>query len=191
MSLLPTPSSFTETFVSLNCPEASAFFRWYFQPGMLFQDNMCWWKSARRLRYHEGVDFCGYRAGLGDGEKRVGNDLVPTLYDGVVVKIDDDFLGKTVWNIHESIRCDNLILFSALGHIAPEKALKEGDSLNRDQIVGRIAPRKDGSSLAMHLHLSVFWAPSFFRVERLCWQKLQSIREIQLFDPLSIVSRSA
>ena len=188
---LPTPSSFTETFVALNCPEVSACFRWSFQPGMLFQDNVCWWKPARRTRPHEGVDLCGYHAGIGVRARKVGTDLVPSLYDGVVVQIDDDFLGKTVWMAHESIRNDKLILFSGLGHITPQETLTENAAIGQGEAVGRIAPRKKDSLLAMHLHCSVFWAPPYLQVERLSWQDLPTSKVIRLFDPLAIISRRA
>jgi hypothetical protein len=190
MPITPIASNFTKTYVGFNCPQVSSRFRWSFQPGMLFQDNDCWWKSARRAHPHKGVDFCGFHAGRSDEVRRVGADLVPSLYDGVVIKINDDFLGKTVWIRHRSIRSDQLILFSALGHIIPDKAIAEGSLISQGEAVGRVAPEKKGALLAMHLHLSVFWAPSFFKTERLCWQDLSSSRMIRLFDPLSIISRS-
>lgn len=118
-------------------------------------------------------------------------DLVPSLYDGVVVKINDDFLGHTVWMRHRSIRSDQLVLYSALGHITPQENIAEGRIINQGEAVGRVAPEKKGALLSMHLHLSVFWAPSFFKIERLCWEDLLSSKVIQLFDPLSIISRSA
>lgn len=191
MPLLPEPSSFTEAFVSFNCPESIHRFRWSFQAGMLYQDNGCWWKPARRVHPHEGVDFCGYYAGMRGEVKKVGLDLVPSLYDGIVVRINDDFLGKTVWMKHPAIQCDRLILFSALGHIRPKKTITEGACISQGEEIGRIAPVRKGATIAMHLHLSVFWAPPFLRTERLCWPDLPSNRMIRLLDPLSIISKSA
>jgi len=191
MPFLPEPSSFTETFVSLNCPGEASRFRWSFQPGMLFQDANCWWKPARRVHTHEGVDFCAYHAGQ-DGEvRKVGSDLVPSLYCGEVARIDDDFLGKTIWMKHPAIQCDRLILFSALGHIIPNGTAIEGRTVGKGEEMGRIAPARKGALLAMHLHLSVFWAPPFLRSDRLNWQDLPASRMIRLFDPLSILGRGA
>lgn len=191
MPLTPVASTFTESYVGFNCPEVACLFRWSFQPGMLFQDIGCWWKSAKRAQPHEGVDFCWFHAGRNEEVRRVKADLVPSLYDGVVVKINDDFLGHTVWMRHRSIRSDQLVLYSALGHITPQENIAEGRIISQGEAVGRVAPGKKGALLSMHLHLSVFWAPSSFKIERLCWEDLLSSKVIQLFDPLLIISRSA
>lgn len=191
MLLTPSPSAFTEAFVALNCPELANRFRWSFQAGMLFQDSGCWWKEARRAQQHEGVDFCCYHAGGGRELQKVGLSLVPGLYEGVVLKVIDDFLGQTVWMVHRSIRWERLVLYSALGHIIPDAKISEGRTIGPGETVGRISPEKKGSPLAMHLHLSVFWAPTYLKPERLNWQDLPASRVVRLFDPLSIISKSA
>lgn len=156
---------------------------------MLFQDPGCWWKPARRAHLHEGVDFRGFYEGPGGKVREVSTDLVPSLFDGVVVRINEDFLGRTVWMKHPAVRREKLLLFSAFGHIVPEENITEGQSICQGEAVGRIAPGKKGASLGKHLHMSVFWAPTFLRPEGLNWQDLPASRMIRLFDPLSIVSR--
>ena len=184
-------SSFTPDFVALNYPEEKKSFRWCFLPGMLFQDLPRWWKKGKRTRCHEGADFCRFYAGRKGSARPVrSGDLVPNLFDGVVVKMENDFLASTIWMQHEEIRDGNMVLFSALAHVAPLNGVKEGDAFGQGEAVAAIGRRKDLLPVSMHLHVSVFWAPHYLKASRLGWPQLPALKEIFLFDPLQVISSS-
>lgn len=180
-------SAFTEDFVALNYPEEMESFRWIFLPGMLFQDQATWWKEGRRARCHEGVDFCRFYAGRKGLARQVGADRVPALFDGEVVRVENDFLAQTVWMRHEAIRNGNMMLYSALAHVEPSERTAEGRCFDRGEIAATIGRRKDFSPMAMHLHISVFWAPHFLKASRLDWHQLPGLREISMIDPLRLI----
>ena len=183
-------SPFTQDFTALNYPGDKKSFRWCFLPGMLFLDSASWWKESKRTRGHEGVDFCRFYAGQKCKAGLVGTDLVPALFDGVVVKVEDDFLASTVWMRHEAIQRGNMVLFSALAHVEPLDGVKEGKVCGQGEVVASIGRRRDFLPMSMHLHVSVFWAPHFFKTARLGWPQLPTLKEIALFDPLQLISLS-
>ena len=64
---------------------------------MLFNSTDKWWgDQGKRDKPHEGLDLCLYKD-REDKILRLGeNAKVPVIYDGIVVGIVDDFLGKSV-----------------------------------------------------------------------------------------------
>ena len=185
---MPTRSSFTTDFVSLNYPDQRESFRWCFLPGMLFQDNMSWWKNARRPRFHEGADFCRFYCRNFSTMQVEEGDLVPILFDGVVLKVENDFLASTIWMRHEKIRQGNMVLFSALAHVVPLDGVIAGTAFKQGKAVAAIGRRRDLLEVSMHLHVSVFWAPHYFKTARLGWPTLPTMKEISLVDPLQVIS---
>jgi len=184
----PIPhSSFTEDFVNLNFPQLIDSFCWVFQPGMLFRDPSCWWKEDRRIRRHEGVDFCFYYAG-GDLEpRRVGACRVPGLFGGEVVRTEKDFLASTVWMRHGNIRQGNSVLFSGLAHVEPISGVIAGKICRQGEAVAVVARQREFFPMAMHLHVTLFWAPRFMDSARLGWRRLHELEEISLVDPLRAI----
>jgi len=190
MSEIIHRSTFTQSFVALNYPGETQRFRWCFLPGMLFQDSACWWKESRRWRCHEGVDFCRFYAGGDYSPRFVGADLVPTLFEGEVVKVEDDLLASTIWIRHETISYGNMVLFSALAHVEPAERVRQGTGFGQGEAIATIGCRKDCMPMTMHLHVSLFWAPNFLKISRLSWRQLSTLKEIRLSDPLRVIGLS-
>src|SRR3989339_1498275 len=96
-----TDKRFTESLVRENALDECGFKGWVFYPGMLFNAKDKWWgDQGKRDKPHEGLDLCLYR----DQQDRVfrldEKTKIPALYDGLVVRIFDDFIGKSVMMEH-------------------------------------------------------------------------------------------
>jgi hypothetical protein len=71
-------------------------------PGMAFGAMDKWWgDQGRRERPHEGVDLCLYRDGHGEVRRLGEHARLPAMYDATVVRLCDDFLGRSVMMEHE------------------------------------------------------------------------------------------
>ena len=88
---------FTEFLIQKNALDQGGFKEWVFCPGMLFNSTDKWWgDQGKRDKPHEGLDLCLYKD-REDKILRLGEKAkVPVIYDGIVVGIVDDFLGKSV-----------------------------------------------------------------------------------------------
>ncbi|MBW1780941.1 MAG: hypothetical protein JRL30_09405, partial [Deltaproteobacteria bacterium] len=88
---------FTEILIRENGLNEPGFKEWIFHPGMLFHATGKWWgDKALRHRPHEGLDLLLYRD---QQDKIVSLDKktrIPVMFDGVVVSIIHDFLGRSV-----------------------------------------------------------------------------------------------
>ena len=101
VDFIRTPSlkntRFTEFLIRKNALDKGGFKGWVFCPGMLFNSTDKWWgDQGKRDKPHEGLDLCLYKD-REDKILRLGEKAkVPVIYDGIVVRIVDDFLGKSV-----------------------------------------------------------------------------------------------
>ncbi|NVM22508.1 MAG: hypothetical protein HWN68_12100 [Desulfobacterales bacterium] len=88
-------TGFSEYLVRCNGLDELGFEEWLFHPGMLFGALDRWWADGgNRAKPHEGLDLCLYR-GLGGHNRSLDERTkIPLTYDGEIVKIDDDFLGR-------------------------------------------------------------------------------------------------
>ena len=75
---------------------------------------------------------------------------VLSVYDGIVIKVEDnEVTGKTV-----EIKHDNNIITVYQG--LSEILVREGDSVNQSQVLGKSGISKISSSLGNHLHFEVY-----------------------------------
>ena len=69
------------------------FEEWVLCPGMLFKSSDSWWGIlGKRKKLHEGLDLGFYR---NQKKEIIGFDdstRIPTIYEGVVVGVFNDFL---------------------------------------------------------------------------------------------------
>ncbi len=94
-------SKFTEWIVRENALGRSGFQEWFFYPGMLFNAMNKWWgNQGKRDRPHEGLDLCFYKNRKGRILQLDESTKIPVLYDGVVVQVINDFIGKSVMVEH-------------------------------------------------------------------------------------------
>jgi len=175
---------FTEFLIRENDLGKTGFAGWVFDSNMLFQAHEKWWGDrAARDRLHEGLDFCFFRDLQGALVHLRGNTKIPVMYDGVVVKIMDDFLGKSVVVEHRQVNRRNH-LFTIYGHMVPAQDLPVGRILEEGDIIGALADdRKSKGGPLPHLHVSLFRASATFCCKALNWKDIHT-RDLEMLDPL-------
>ena len=138
-------SGFTEHFIRANGLGKNDFEEWLLCSGMLFKAPNTWWGiQGKRKKLHEGLDLGFYRnqkkeiIGFNDSTK------IPTIYDGVIVGIFNDFLGKSIFVKHEISSADDGTLFTIFGHVNPEKEIYPGMRLEEGEIIASVATEAQG-----------------------------------------------
>jgi murein DD-endopeptidase MepM/ murein hydrolase activator NlpD len=174
-------SGFTERFVRLNNLHRRGFKDWLFQAGMGFTAAEKWWSDhGARPTGHQGVDFAAFL----DDEKREhrleAGLLVPPLFNGKVVQIVDDLLGRTIIVDHAIRDQDDLVLHAFYAHLTPHGTISQGAEIGTDSILGAIAP---GRTCPAHLHISTAWLARDLSLGKFSWQT----SSLQFFDPLEII----
>ena len=110
-----------------NRPRMAGFKQWVFQPGMRFQALQKWWGDrGRRAAAHEGLDLYSFEDGARHDENRGSVHPNPPAFAGHVVKIEPDFLGKSIFMSHAGVTAGGRRLVSAFGHTVPRNSLRTG-----------------------------------------------------------------
>ena len=183
-------SKFIEFMLEHNRPRMDGFQRWLFHPGMLFQAVQKWWgDQGLRAVPHEGLDLYSFEEALGRVQTVDQQTQIPAAFAGQVVKIDQDFLGKSIYIIHAIYTNDGRQLLSAVGHTIPREGLKTGQQVAAGEIIAVVAGFPgEKSNLPPHLHLTFAWVPVDVRVDQLTWKNLGHDPGIRLIDPLAVIS---
>lgn len=189
----PSPdlqSKFMEFMVEHNRPRMAGFKSWVFHPGMLFQALGKWWgDQGPRAVPHEGLDLYSFEI-VGGRVKTVDQQTqIPAAFAGQVVKIDRDFLGKSIYINHAITTAGGRQFLSAVGHTVPRDGLKTGQQVAAGEIIAAVSgfPGRK-SNLPPHVHLTFAWVPKDFRVDQLTWKNLGHDPGITLIDPLTVIS---
>src|SRR5665811_1281727 len=189
----PSPeiqSKLMEFMLEHNRPRMAGFKSWVFHPGMRFQALQKWWgDQGPRAVPHEGLDLYSFETASG-GVKTVDQlTQIPAAFTGQVVKIDRDFLGKSIYISHAIYTADGRQLLSAVGHTVPRDGLETGQQVAAGEIIAAVAgvPGKQ-TNLPPHVHLTFAWVPADFRVDQLTWKNLGHDPGITLIDPLAAIS---
>ncbi len=188
MKFLPKISGRFFDYLLIGNAESLADFQWWlFHPGMLFQSRTQWWgKRGPRNRPHEGLDLCCYANATGRNG-RVGQDFcIPATFTGQIVKIEDDFLGKSIYLGHGIYSPNGRRLFTVYGHTTPRGLLTAGDRVAEGEIIGAVSVLAKKALVRPHLHLTLAWIPPAVPVDRLSWPNLGSDPGITLIDPLIV-----
>jgi hypothetical protein len=185
MPRYPDKTRFTEYFIRANRLDG-VFKEWLFSRGMLFQAIEKWWdEDAPRANPHEGLDFCAY----GDESchvVRLQRDArIPVMYDSTIVKIFDDFIGKSI--IAEHRISGREPLWCIYGHTVPFPDLSVGQLVSEGDVVATLAvPRRSPkASVHPHLHVSMRWRGTD-SPEELDWSTL-GFRGPKMVDPLDLL----
>jgi len=142
---------------------------------------------VKRARPHEGIDLCFYR-GVADNIFQIDERAtVPAMYDGIVVKIIDDFIGKTIIMKHSFPDIDEGIFLTLYGHTVPAKDLAMGKSMKADEIIATLAPFKGLTAPVPHLHLTLARSPGSIFLDTLDWTNIGNPDIVHLIDPSQIV----
>ncbi len=185
-------SSFLDYLLALNQPQMAGFQRWLFQPGMLFNAPETWWEEKKlRPTPHEGLDLYRFADAAGQIKELDEQIKIPATFAGKIVKIGDDFLGKSLYLSHEIFSQDGRQLYTAYGHTQP-LALKAGHMVPAGDPLATLpaAPAKK-TGIPGHLHLTLAWVPVSLPADRLNWQNLSADPTITLIDPWPILSGPA
>jgi hypothetical protein len=166
----------------LNRPRLDDFSHFILQPGMLFSAPGKWWgDGGLRPRPHEGVDLHCYLNRAGHPGRLEPGILLPALATGRIIRIAEDFLGHSIFVIHELKDDSGKILLSIYGHVDPLLS-PEGEVVAGEILAAIARPRTPG--VPAHLHLSMAWLPVDFPLNRLDWQTLDEASGVILLDPL-------
>lgn len=182
-------NEFSRNILRFNGLSEKRFQKWVFYPGMLFDSRDKWWGDARsRFRPHEGLDICFYRDNNGRALRLGARASIPVMYDGKVVIIDDDFLGKSVFVKH-SIFNNGMQLVTVYGHIEPYSCIYKGSIVNEGDIVGTISDAGNkNAAIISHLHVSMAWISGSLPCEALNWKIMGDRDLVILLNPLEYIS---
>ena len=193
MDFTGTPSlrntRFTELLIQKNALDNGGFKGWIFCPGMLFNSTDKWWGDhGKRDKPHEGLDLCFYKD-REDTILRLGEKAkVPAIYDGIVVGIIDDFLGKSVIVEHLFSDLDNSRLCTIYGHTIPEDHLHVGKIVKKGDVIATLADSsRSKTKILPHLHISLGWTSKVISYDRLDWENIGASNTLTLLDPLKII----
>ena len=193
MNVTRTPSlrntRFTEFLIQKNALDKGGFKEWVFCPGMLFNSTDKWWgDQGKRDKPHEGLDLCLYKDRK-DTILRLGEKAkVPAIYDGRVVRIVDDFLGKSVIVEHLFSVTDNDRLCTIYGHTIPEDHLRVGNIVKEGDVIATLADStRSKTNIFPHLHISLGWASKAISYDRLDWENIGATNTLTLLDPLKVI----
>ncbi|MFC1995568.1 hypothetical protein ACFLVM_01640 [Chloroflexota bacterium] len=182
-------SGFEKRLRYCNGLDASGFETWAFLPAMLFGSRSKWWGTqGKRDRPHEGLDLCLYRTKERKIRHLGKNTKVPVIFEGEIVKVEDDYLGKSMFMSHGFYDSQGSRLHTIYGHIKPYNFMHVGKELSGDDIIGTIADaRKSTGAVPSHIHISVAWIPNTLCSQDLNWKVLADLSIVTLLDPLSVI----
>ena len=162
---------------------------WMFEPGMLFQSSATWWGDrGNRLRPHEGLDLRLFRTSANRVASLPPGSLIPALYNGEVVRIINDFLGRTIFVRHRQHGSAGRDLYTVYGHVEPRAALSAGVFVNGGEGIAHLATRGKGETgPPPHLHLTASWITLEVDALQLDWKLMGRQKEVSLVDPLSLI----
>jgi murein DD-endopeptidase MepM/ murein hydrolase activator NlpD len=167
----------------------SGFRKWIFEPPMLYRSTEMWWgHRGKRYRPHEGLDFCMFE----DGRNRVihldGKTMIPAMYDGVVIAIVHDFLGRSIVLEHDfQNRCKDRFC-TVYAHIRPQPHVSMGAKISKGSVIATVEDSfKSKTDISSHLHISLGWISCAIPNEKLVWPELGSSEVMTLLDPLDFI----
>ena len=175
---------FTEIIIKEN--NLDNFNRWIFYPGMLFNSLYKWWDDkGLRNKCHEGLDLCLFE----DGKRKIiqlnERINIPVMYDGIVVIIFDDFLGKTIIVEHSLFNNKFCTIYA---HTNPKKNLYVGSIVKQKEIIATISNSNNlKNKILPHLHISLACVNKFISYEKLNWNKIANSDELTLIDPIDLI----
>ena len=159
--------------------------QWLFHSGMLFSSQDKWWGDfGCRHAAHEGIDITFYRT---DQNKILCFDdsiKVPAMDDGILLNICDDFLAKTLVIKCKDVTSSNRQILFAYAHISPEKNLKPGYNIKKNDVIAKVCNTYKNPQLPSHLHCSCFEVPKNVQPEHLNWNLFSKSSDINLINPV-------
>jgi hypothetical protein len=184
------PSSFQTRLLSANALAQRGFKEWLFHPGMLFGSDRKWWgNGGTRTAPHEGIDLFLYRDNSSATQQLRAGAKIPAVFDGTIVQVCDDFLGKSVFVRHDGIEHQGNRLLTIYGHVSPGHGMHRSAAVTGGETIASIAdaPAVRDTGVPPHLHLSAAWISDSVSPAGLDWDNLRDERGIELVDPLGVL----
>jgi len=110
--------------------------------------------------------------------------LVPPILPGNIVRIIDDFLGKSIFIRHSYRNPSGRTLYTVYGHGVPSAGTAAGADIDAEAIIATIAP---GGSVPSHLHVSVAWVSDAVHPQDLDWRTMLDSSKVALINPLTVI----
>ncbi len=178
---------FFDYLLASNRPHLTGFKHWLFHPGMLFHSRQQWWGDVKpRSTPHEGVDLCWFQDVTGNRQAIDQTVKIPTAFPGLVVKIERDFLGQSIYLGHEIFQEDSRKLYTAFGHTNPQADLAVGLKVVEGEIIATVSVPPVKTTVPPHLHITLALIPTSITAAQLTWEKLGTDPAITLLDPLTV-----
>lgn len=183
-----TESRFTELLVNNNPAGINNFREWIFYPSMLFGSTNKWWNSGKRDNPHEGLDLCFY-ADQSDKILRINEGVnIPAMFDGIVIGIIDDFLGKSIIVEHNIAGNAESLFYSIFGHVIPACGIDAGSDVKQGDIIAVLADaRRSKAKVFPHLHITIGYLSRGGSFPGLNWSTISNPEIFTLFDPVTVI----
>ncbi len=85
---------------------------------------------------------------------------------------------------HKKITSLNSQILFAYAHIIPQKGLKSGQRIRKNEVLATICKNSKNPQLPPHLHFSCFEIPKNIRPEHLNWDLFSKSPDINLINPV-------
>ena len=158
---------------------------WLFHCGMLFYSKDKWWGDFKfRHCSHEGIDITYYRTYPDVIQSFDDSIKVPAMDDGIILNICDDFLAQTLVVEHKNAIPFNRRILFVYAHIIPEKKLKVGHIIKKEDVIARVCDTYRNPQLLPHLHFSCFEVLKKVQPEHLNWNLFSRDLDINLIHPV-------
>jgi len=113
------------------------------------------------------------------------------MYDGEVVSILNDFLGKAVIMEHGFAAKDNRKFCTIYGHTNPHDGIHVGRVVKQGDIIATLADAgRSKTGISTHLHISAGWIFKSISYDRIDWETIGAPNTMTLLDPLNVIDRS-
>ena len=110
------------------------------------------------------------------------------MYEGEIVGIHDDFIGKSLFVSHDFYDEHGNRLHTIYGHTNPYPGVNVGRVFREGETIAVIADAgKKDTQIPPHLHISVAWLPKSFPYNRLSWETMGDRGVATLCDPLEFI----
>jgi hypothetical protein len=175
--------------MACNGLEEAGFDRWAFYPEMLFGAQRKWWGDrGHRPGPHEGIDLCLFATKAGEALRLRESSRIPVMFDGEILSIEEDFVGKSLYVRHRIDDGEGRQLFTIYGHTKPANGVQTGGRIGQGEVIATLSSaEKRPADVFAHLHLSVAWVSETQPSEELNWEKLHDPGVAILLDPLHVM----
>ena len=111
------------------------------------------------------------------------------MYDGVVIRIIPDFLGRSVVLQHGFEKDGKARFCTIYSHIRPQPDISPGREIGEGSVIAKVEDSfRSKTDIAPHLHISLGWVPWSTPNERLVWPEIGSPDVMSLLDPLDFIA---